>query len=62
MAVAGKSSNVDHVSTEIIEATVTELQAAMTAGKLTAKALTAQYLARIKAIDKSGPRINSLSN
>lgn len=44
----------------IVEASVADLQAAMTAGKLTSKTLTQQYLARIKAIDKSGPRINSV--
>ncbi len=32
----------------------------MTAGTLTSKALTARYIARIKSIDKSGPRINSV--
>lgn len=55
-----KFSNNDQVGATLIEATVADLQAAMSAGKLTAKALTAQYLARIKAIDKSGPRINAI--
>src|SRR5271155_2826957 len=44
----------------IAEKSIAELQAAMTAGKITSKALTAKYLARIKAIDKAGPRINAI--
>ena len=60
MAAAKKLGKANNTSASIIEATVADLQAAMTAGKLTSKALTAQYLARIKAIDKSGPRINSV--
>lgn len=44
----------------IVEATIADLQAAMSSGKLTAKALTNLYLARINAIDKSGPSINSI--
>lgn len=55
-----KLGNTHHADATLIEATVADLQAAMSAGKLTAKALTAQYLARIKAIDKSGPRINAI--
>jgi amidase len=39
---------------------VAELQDAMAAGRITSKALTAKYLARIQAIDKSGPRINAV--
>jgi amidase len=45
---------------KIDEATIESLQAAMANGKLTSKALTAHYLARIKAIDKAGPRLNSV--
>ncbi len=44
----------------IVEATVADLQAAMAAGTLTAKRLTAQYLARIKTIDAAGQGINSI--
>ena len=39
---------------------VQEQQALMAAGKLSAEALAAGYLARIKAIDKAGPRLNSV--
>ena len=44
----------------VVEATVNELQQAMTAGTLSAKKLTELYLARIKAIDKSGPNLNAV--
>lgn len=44
----------------LLEAGVLEQQAAMRAGKLSSHALVSQYLARIKAIDKAGPRINSI--
>lgn len=44
----------------IVEASVVELQAAMTSGKLTAQKCAELYLARIKAIDKSGARLNAV--
>ena len=37
-----------------------ELQHALTSGKVTSKNLTAQYLARIRSIDRAGPRINAV--
>ena len=62
-AVSGEALAATQVSGKglsIVEASAAELQAAMTAGKLTARGLTAQYLARIKAIDQRGPVINSI--
>jgi amidase len=44
----------------IAETSVAALQAAMAAGSMTSLALTRSYLARIKAFDKNGPRINSV--
>jgi amidase len=44
----------------ILDAGVQEQQAQMAAGKLTSKALVAQYLARIAAIDKAGPKLNAI--
>ena len=44
----------------IVEVGAAELQAAMQSGKLTSKQLVMAYLARIREIDKSGPRINSI--
>ncbi len=42
------------------EATIEDLQARMAAGKLTARELTAAYLARIAAVDRDGPRLNAV--
>ena len=42
------------------EATIDDLQTQMRAGKLTARELTAAYLARIAEIDKAGPKINAV--
>ncbi|GJI94904.1 amidase [Duganella caerulea] len=44
----------------ILDAGVWEQQQMMEAGKLTSHSLTSQYLARIKTIDKSGPRLNAI--
>ena len=44
----------------IVEANVADLQAAMQSGKLTSQKLVKLYLARIRTIDKTGPRINSI--
>ena len=44
----------------IVEADVLALQALMQSGKLSSQQLVAAYLARIRAIDKSGPHINSI--
>ncbi len=43
-----------------LEATVGQLQTAMSEGHVTAVALTRAYLDRIEAIDRAGPRINSI--
>src|SRR6266404_6022402 len=45
---------------ELDEMSIAQMQAAMTAGKLTAVSLTRKYLARIKEIDRDGPRLNSV--
>ena len=45
---------------DIVEATVAQLQAAMQAGQLSSKRLVQLYLARIAAIDKAGPKLNSV--
>ena len=45
---------------EVVEATVDDVHAAMKAGTLTARALVEMYLARIEALDKKGPAINSV--
>ncbi len=45
---------------DISEAGIAALQAAMQAGKISSQGLVRAYLARIKAFDKNGPRINSI--
>jgi amidase len=42
------------------DATVAQLQAEMAAGRLTSEALTREYLARIRALDRGGPGVNSV--
>lgn len=45
---------------DVSERTVVQLQAAMVSGRTTAQQLVQLYLARIAALDKSGPRLNSV--
>src|SRR5688572_8980451 len=40
----------------VVEASIDDLQKAMKAGRLTSKQITQQYLDRIQAVDKSGPK------
>ncbi len=50
----------DAADFELNEITVTELQEKMATDKYTAEQLTALYLKRIEAIDKNGPKLNSV--
>jgi amidase len=45
---------------ELDELSITELQEGMRSGKYTARSLAEKYLARIDAIDKQGPAVNSI--
>jgi amidase len=45
---------------EVTEASIPQLQRWMTEGKTTSKALVQAYLARIKAYDARGPRLNAI--
>lgn len=45
---------------QLEEATIAELQAAMTDGQITARQLAEMYIERIKTIDHAGPRLNSV--
>ena len=42
------------------EATVAQLQAEMASGKLSSVKLTREYIARIQALDQSGPNVNAV--
>jgi Asp-tRNA(Asn)/Glu-tRNA(Gln) amidotransferase A subunit family amidase len=44
----------------VYEASITELQAAMTAGKASSVGLVDAYLARIAAYDQAGPKLNAM--
>ena len=46
---------------ELLEATVPQLQAALTAGTVTSRDLISMYLARIDAYDQRGPALNAIS-
>ncbi len=45
---------------DVVEATITEIHAAMNAGELTARELVQLYLDRIEAYDKQGPAVNAI--
>jgi Asp-tRNA(Asn)/Glu-tRNA(Gln) amidotransferase A subunit family amidase len=45
---------------DVVEKTIPELQAAMTSGAVTSRELVEQYLARIEAYDKRGPRLSAM--
>ncbi|MGZ3846609.1 MAG: twin-arginine translocation signal domain-containing protein, partial [Flavisolibacter sp.] len=45
---------------ELNEVTVDELQKRMQSGQTTSHAITQAYLDRIKAMDKNGPKLNSI--
>lgn len=45
---------------ELAGATVAQLQEAMTEGRLTSLQLVQRYLARIRALDRNGPQLNSI--
>lgn len=56
----GIASSPEVPSFELDEATITELQQGMKSGKFTARSLAEKYLARIDAVDKHGPTLNSV--
>jgi amidase len=45
---------------EVAEASIRDLQGAMTSGRATSVEITSAYLARIEAYDRGGPRLNAL--
>jgi amidase len=57
--VAAQSSQAP-VPTQYNEATVTQLELQMAAGSLTSEALTKYYIARIVALDQTGPGVNAV--
>ena len=60
-AFADSGSEVPKIkSFEFEEATISDLQARLKSGELTAHSLTEAYLHRIQEIDKTGPTLNSV--
>ncbi len=53
-------SNAAPATFELDEVTISQLQQYMKDGKYTSRAITQLYLDRIQAIDKSGPKLNSV--
>ena len=47
-------------SFDVAEKSITQLQAAMASGQVTSEQLVSRYIARIKAYDQAGPRLNSV--
>lgn len=45
---------------DVTEKSITQLQAAIAAGQVTSEQLVSNYVARIKAYDQAGPRLNSM--
>ena len=45
---------------DVSEKSITQLQAAMASGQVTSEQLVSQYVARIKAYDQAGPRLNAV--
>ena len=48
-------------SFELVEATIPEMQAALSAGTVTSRELVTRYLARVDAYDQKGPALNAIS-
>ena len=58
--IAGAQPTKGGATFEITEASVTDVQTALTAGRISSVQLVRQYLARIAAYDHAGPELNSL--
>ena len=57
----GGRAEVQTRSFELIEATIPQLQAALTSGTVTSRDLVSMYSARIEAYDQKGPALNAIS-
>lgn len=54
------SEKTKHAFTNVEEATIADLQAALVAGRVTAQRLVELYLERIEALDRQGPALHSI--
>src|SRR5437899_3801910 len=55
------NSNAQTRPFELMEATIPQLQAALSVGTITSTGLVAAYMARIEAYDQRGPALNAIS-
>lgn len=60
ISAATLAQNQNAIPSEHNEATIAQLQADMASGRLTSEQLTREYIARILALDQSGPGVNSI--
>ena len=60
VGVVGCSQTAPPAGFEVLEASITELGAAMEEGRVTSEQLVVKYLARIEAYDDRGPAINAI--
>ena len=60
VTLAAQSQQPPPAAFQLEEATITQIHAAMRAGRLTCRGLVEQYLKRIDAYDKTGPAINAI--
>jgi Asp-tRNA(Asn)/Glu-tRNA(Gln) amidotransferase A subunit family amidase len=58
--IAAQPSEPSHPPFDVVEASVSDIHAAMRAGRLTCTALVDEYLRRIAAYDRNGPALNSI--
>ena len=56
----GLSMTTKSIAADLPYGSIAELQAAMTSGTETSQSITRAFLARIKALDRQGPRLNSI--
>src|SRR5881394_2865588 len=60
LLLGGCATSVRRSPLKLEEATIRDLQAAMQSGSETAESLARKYLQRIDAVDRSGPKLNSI--
>jgi amidase len=54
------TKNLSNAPSALDEVTLADLQSAMTAGRMTARSITQQYIDRIQALDRTGPTLRAV--
>jgi amidase len=60
LSLAAAASRAGSETYDVVEKSVSALQSDLAAGRVTSRKLVAAYLARIEALDRSGPKLNSI--